>query len=263
MRWHIVEFEDLSWFPDAIREGGTDYLKYFLKAVGFYQPVIPLIAEGLEHSGENQLLDLCSGGGGPVEQISEGLSNFLNRKIHIVLSDKFPNTDAFQLISKRSGGTIAFKNFPVDATNVPADLKGFRTMFSAVHHFRPPAIKQMLRNAAEQQAGIALFDGGDKNLFTILGIVLFHPIAFLIGTPFFRPFKISRIVFTYLIPLIPITTVWDGCVSILRLYSPQELLQMAKEVAPQGYQWKSGKVKNKLGMRVTYLIGYPEKHTAY
>jgi hypothetical protein len=101
-----------------------------------------------------------------------------------------------------------------------------------------------------------LFDGGDKNIFTILGIILFHPIAFLLCTPFFKPFKFSRIFFTYILPLIPITTVWDGCVSILRLYKPDELLSLAKEI-DDNYIWKSGKVKNKFGMNVAYLIGYP------
>ncbi|MGV9012732.1 MAG: hypothetical protein ACOH13_09080 [Flavobacteriales bacterium] len=43
MRLHMLEFEDLPWFPNAIREGGTDYLRYFLSAVDPYGPIIPLL----------------------------------------------------------------------------------------------------------------------------------------------------------------------------------------------------------------------------
>ena len=131
-------------------------------------------------------------------------------------------------------------------------------MFSAVHHFSPETIKSFLKNSSENNAPIALFDGGDRNLLVILGIILFHPIAFLLCTPFFRPFRWSRLLFTYIIPLIPLTTIWDGCISILRLYKPKALLQMAEEAAP-GYNWKAGKVKNRLGMNVAYIIGIPKK----
>jgi hypothetical protein len=89
-------------------------------------------------------------------------------------------------------------------------------------------------------------------------IVLFHPIVFLLFTPFFKPFRISRIIFTYLIPIIPFCTVWDGVVSITRLYSPATLLKMANEVDSETYTWKAGKLKNKLGMNVAYLLGYPQ-----
>lgn len=257
MKLRLFEFEDLSWFPNAIREGGTDYLKYFLKAVGFYKPIIPLIERTLTKTYTHSIIDLCSGAGGPMEQISKGLNSRLNGKVAITLTDKFPNIKAYKYIEQRSNGTVTFAAFPVDATCVPSHMTGLRTMFSAVHHFEPEAIKKIIKDAVLNNSGIALFDGGDKNILTILGILLFHPIAFLICTPFFRPVRFSRFFFTYIIPLIPLTTVWDGCVSILRLYKPTELLSYAIEVNSCDYIWESGKVKNKMGMNITYLIGYP------
>ena len=261
MRIHLFEFEDLSWFPNSIREGGTDYLRYLLNAVGFYKPIIPVISQTLDKIGEDQILDLCSGGGGAIQQIYDGLHKNSVKNISITLSDKFPNINAYLHIKQKSHDKIDFKDFSVDANDVPKDIKGFRTMFSAAHHFSPESIKSILKNSVDNNRGIGIFDGGDKNIFTVLGIILFHPIAFLICTPFFKPFKFSRIFFTYIIPLIPLTTVWDGCISILRLYNPDELLSLANEIGDNNYQWESGKVKNKFGMRVTYLIGYPINQT--
>jgi hypothetical protein len=257
MGFRLFEFEDCSWFPDSIRKGGTDYLKFFLKTVGFYKPVIPLIERTLIKAGVNNIIDLCSGAGGPMEQINEGLHKKAINTVTITLTDKFPNTEAYQYIEQKSNGSIRFKAFPVDAACVPPDMTGLRTMFSAIHHFEPEAVKQVLKDAVAHKAGIALFDGGDKNIFTILGIILFHPVAFLIFTPFFRPFKLSRLLFTYIIPLIPLTTVWDGCVSILRLYTPEALLSLAKEVSGDAYIWEAGKIRNRAGMHIAYLIGYP------
>jgi hypothetical protein len=261
MRIHLFEFEDLSWFPDVLRQGGTDYLRYLLNATDYYKPIIPIINESLKTSNSNTILDLCSGGGGNIEQIYNGLSVERGSDITIYLSDKFPNTNAFNFLKEKTGGKIDFKSVSVDAASVPADIKGFRTMFSAVHHFHPGTVKAILKNAVDNKTGIALFDGGDKNIFTILGIVFFHPIAFFLCTPFFKPFTFSRLFFTYLVPLIPITTIWDGCISILRLYHPEELLKIANQLNAPGYTWKAGKVKNKFGMRVGYLIGQPFSNT--
>jgi hypothetical protein len=257
MRIHLFEFEDLPWFPGVIREGGTDYLRYLLNALGFYKPTIPLIAELVNKTGNSQIIDLCSGGGGAIEQIATGLSEYSQGKISITLSDKFPNAKAYSYLKERSNGTISFIDQSVDATNVPKEIKGFRTMFSAVHHFSPDTIKAVLKNSVDSNTGIALFDGGDKNIFTFFGIFILHPIVFVLCTPFFKPFRFSRIFFTYIIPLIPLMTIWDGAVSILRLYSPEELLKIAKQIDAAHYTWEAGKLKSGFGMHVTYLTGYP------
>lgn len=259
MRFHLFEFEDFSWFPNTIREGGTDFLRYFLNATHFYSPVVPLISQALQQTRENRIVDLCSGGGGNIEQVCEALNK--KQTVSVTLTDKFPNLNAFKYIHQSSNGAVGFEAQPVDATQVQKEIKGMRTMFSAVHHFSPSAIKAILADAAKNNCAIGLFDGGDKNIFTLLGIILFHPIAFAVCTPFFRPFRFSRLLFTYVLPLIPLTTVWDGCVSILRLYSPEELMALAKQ-SDNNFIWQAGKVKNKLGMHVTYLIGYPAtKHS--
>lgn len=256
-RIQLFEFEDQAWFPDVIRQGGTDYLRYFLNVSGFYSPVADLLADALYKTGDSNILDLCSGGGGSIESINKALHK-KGFTIPITVSDKFPNLNAYRHLKEKTNGDIDYITDPVDATDVPSSLSGFRTMFSAIHHFEPETVKEVLKNVVDNKSGIAIFDGGDRNIFTILGILLFHPVAFLLFTPFFRPFRLSRIFFTYIVPLIPLYTVWDGCVSILRLYTPSQLLQLANEVDNNGYEWKAGKARNRLGMNVAYLIGYPK-----
>ena len=259
MRINLFEFEDLPWFPDVIRVGGTDYLRYLLIATDVYKPLIPLISESLSQTNETSIIDLCSGGGGYIEKLFTGLSESSTQKISMVLTDKFPNYEAYKVIKARTMGQIDFVNYSVDASNVPKDLKGFRVMFSAIHHFQPDQVKNILQNAIDNNAPIGIFDGYEKNILAILSVIIFHPIAILLFTPFFKPFSFSRLFFTYIIPLIPIYTVWDGCVSVLRMYKSQELLKIAKKTKANNYVWKSGKVKNKYGIHSIYLIGYPNK----
>ena len=77
-------------------------------------------------------------------------------------------------------------------------------------------------------------------------------------TPFIKPFKLSRIFYTYIIPLIPIIGTWDGVVSICRISKPDELLNLTKELNSDNYKWESGKKRNGI-LNMIYLIGYPNK----
>ena len=117
--------------------------------------------------------------------------------------------------------------------------------------------KKVLKNAVEHRQGIAIFDGGNRSFWMIFLIIVAHPVLLFLCTPFFRPFRLSRLIFTYLIPVIPFCTVWDGVISILRLYSPDEMLQIALEAENDQYTWISGKVRNKFGMSIAFLVGYP------
>jgi hypothetical protein len=257
MRLHLFEFEDFSWFPDVIRVGGMDYLRYLLIVTELYKPLVPLISDALLKSKHETIVDLCAGGGGYTEQVYDEINAHRIKKVKFLLTDKFPNLAAFRLLKAKTNGDIDFVEKSVDATQVPNEIKGFRAMFSAVHHFKPEQVKAMLQDAVDNNAAISLFDGGDKNLVSILGILLLHPLVFLFGTPFFKPFKFSRLFFTYILPLIPLYTMWDGLVSVLRFYQPAELLKIAKSTNAAHYTWRHGKTRSKFGLHATYLIGYP------
>lgn len=251
----LFEFEDQTWFPDIIRSGMTDFLRYLIHFLNVYKPVTPLLLEVLHQTKQSHLIDLGSGGGGAIEQVHQNLQS--TQKITITLTDKFPNPAAWQYIQQKTNGAISFFPDPVDANQVPVSLNGVRTLFSAAHHFQPKQLTQILAAAVAAQKGICLFDGGSKSVGMLLGAIIFQPLFFFVLTPFFRPFKLSRLVLTYIIPLIPFCTVWDGCVSLLRLYRPEEFLQLAKSLSAENYTWKAGRVKNNLGLQVAYLIGYP------
>ncbi len=100
MRLHLFEFEDLSWFPNIIRSGMVDYLKFILGGINFYEPITGHLIKGLEKSGQDRFLDLCSGGGGAIIQVQKNLAKEKVGPIDvpIILSDKYPNVLAFEHI---------------------------------------------------------------------------------------------------------------------------------------------------------------------
>jgi hypothetical protein len=186
------------------------------------------------------------------------LKGTFSQDIKITLCDLFPSDSTYTYLSEKTHGGISGISTPVNATDVPSGLKGFRTIFSGFHHFDKDKALEVLKNAVAARQGIAIFDGGNRTIWMILLILAVHPLLLFVCTPFLKPFRLSRLVFTYLIPVIPFCTVWDGIISIIRLYSPDELAELAQKTNPEHYTWISGKVRNKFGMSITYLVGFPE-----
>jgi hypothetical protein len=181
------------------------------------------------------------------------------QKITITLTDKFPNLEAYHYLARQSKGALKFVPEPVDATAVPPSLTGFRTVFSAFHHFPPVAAQAILKDAVRQNQGIGVFEGAGKRWHELLLVWLVFPGLILLITPFIRPFTWSRLFFTYILPLIPVGTVWDGTVSLLRMYTPAHLQTMVDSLQAPHYTWHIGRARHWSGTGVLYLIGYPSK----
>ncbi|MDH5604795.1 MAG: hypothetical protein OEY51_12685 [Cyclobacteriaceae bacterium] len=249
-RIHLFEFEDLWWFPSFLRNYGTGFLQFLSNKTRMYNPIIPIIEKGLTKSGTNQIIDLGSGGGGGLLRISEILKE---KGVKVVLTDYFPNIDAFEY-TKSLADNISFEREPVDARKVPLSLKGFRTQFLSFHHFQPSDAKLILQNAVSSRQGILIVEAQERS-FPSLVTMFFSPLMVLITTPFIRPFSWGRILFTYLIPLVPLFVWWDGLVSSLRTYSLNELNALIQEVDSQGkFDWESGRLKSGPGI-ILYLLG--------
>ena len=73
VRLHLFEFEDQPWFPDVLRAGQMDYLRFMISGLGIYRPVAPLLANGLQQTSQNQLLELGAGAGGGTETVLAAL----------------------------------------------------------------------------------------------------------------------------------------------------------------------------------------------
>lgn len=258
IRLHLFEFEDQAWFPHIFRQGMLDFLRFMISKLGAYGPAIPLLEELLRRSGQTHFTDLCSGAGGGMEGIREALSQRMGQPMRVTLSDLYPNIGAYEYLQAQSGGQIDFIASPVDATKVPPQVTGVRTIFSSFHHFRPQQAVAILQDAADKRAPIGIFEGSGKSWLELIVFLLTFPIIILVVTPFIRPFKLSRLIFTYLIPVIPLGILWDGIVSLFRIYNPRMLGELVNQVHAPGYNWRSGKIGSGLGKQVIYLVGYPD-----
>ena len=251
-RLHLFEFEDQPWCPALLRNAMTGYLRLAVALTRQIRPVIPALADFLGRTRESSILDLCSGSGGIPRQLARGLAK-RGRRTRIVLSDLYPDTVSFREIADASDGLIEFRATPLDATAVPAELPGLRTIFNAFHHFPPPQAQRVLAAAAESGRPIAIIEFIERGIVPLVGIFL-SPILVLFVAPFLRPFRWQALFFIYVVPVVPLMIFWDGLASWLRVYSLDELRAMAASVPVPGYAWEAGRWR--VGpVRVTYLLG--------
>lgn len=256
-RLHLFEFEDLPWFPAAIRDSMTDLLGMTIAVARIYHPVVPLLAEALRTTGDRTILDLCSGGGGPVPTLRELLARDHGIEVEVRLSDFYPNVAAFERIAEKAGGGVSYVPTSVDAMHVPATLAGFRTMFTCLHHFKPAQAQAILRDAWAHSRGIAVFEFTERSLAGLASMVL-SPLSAVALTPFIRPFRWSRLALTYVVPVVPALFMFDGVVSQLRTYTPDELRGLTKGMKRFDYRWEVGQVEHPwLPGKVSYLLGVP------
>jgi hypothetical protein len=179
--------------------------------------------------------------------------------VRATLTDWFPNVSALEHIAAGSNGQITFVAEPVDARSVPAGLSGFRTIFNGFHHFRPSDAIAVLRNATTAGQSIAIFEISERSIGTLLGLFLLTPLLVAIATPFIRPFRWSRLFYTYLLPLVPLTCWWDGIVSQCRAYTPNDLEALGVAADPSA-SWRAGRVPlGSVPSHLTYLIGYSQR----
>jgi hypothetical protein len=256
-RLHLFEFHDLPWVPRVWRQILTETIVSFYNVFGVFRPFVPRILEALDRSTERTVVDFGSGAGGPLPSLYPLLSRSRRPPLQVFLTDRYPNPEAVCRFPSDGPGPVRYVAEPVDASRVPPHLTGFRTLFSSFHHFAPDDARRILRDAVDRRAGIAVAEFTERRLAAILTMFAI-PFFVWITAPFaFRPFTLRKAFWTYVLPLPVFLVVWDGIVSCLRTYSPDELLGLAESVSGDGYAWESGRLRSVAWSRVTYLIGVP------
>ena len=73
-RAHLFELEDLPWFPVVVRNLATDYLQFVQSRLALHEPIVSLLREAVVTTDSKDVIDLCSGGGGPVLALQRALA---------------------------------------------------------------------------------------------------------------------------------------------------------------------------------------------
>ncbi|MDW3652659.1 MAG: hypothetical protein R8P61_36615 [Bacteroidia bacterium] len=225
-RIHIPQISDQSWFPGFLSRNIHEFMSWFVGKVGAAAPFLPIIEQGLEHADQIIAIEEEQGAG------FETLAPLLDADIPI----KYQKID--ELNTKESGLYVSVNAF---------------------HKLKEEKARNLLRRIASEGHPLAIVEGNNDSLWQVFGMTVIVPLTVLLATPFVKPFRFSRIIFTYLLPVLPLVTFLDGAMALLKLYAPTDLDELTSSLGCKDYSWKSGKLDNGRGGKIIYLLGYPER----
>ncbi|MEZ4772913.1 MAG: hypothetical protein R3D00_07010 [Bacteroidia bacterium] len=225
-RKQILQITNTSWFPSFLTRCIYEFMTWFVMKVNAAKPFLPVIEEGLAHANRIVVINKKCGAG--FETVNP-------------------------LIDEKIGRGI------VDAQNFTAKEEGLYLSVNSFHQFTADEAKAILTKVSKNRQPIVVVEGNNDSLWQVFGMAVIVPLTVILTAPFVKPFRVERLVFTYLIPVLPFVTFLDGFIALFKLYAPQDLDELTASIDAKNYYWRSGKMDNGRGGKIIYLIGYPVK----
>jgi len=247
-RW--FEIHDQPWFPAYFRDLVTEGLEALWSRQGTFRPMTKRLRAAVQRSGAPRIVDLCSGSGGPWVGMFEAVA--AGDGMTLVLTDLYPSEHTLR---RALPPGVSVWNHPVDARHVPAELRGFRTLFSSFHHFDPEAARTMLADAFQRREGIAVVEGARRSAGTLFALTAVPILAFWAALAS-RPLRWDRVLWSCLVPVVPAILWIDGVLSCLRSYSLDDMRELTAGLEAPDYSWEIGEEPGQ-PVTIRYLIGAP------
>ncbi|KAF5008620.1 hypothetical protein FDECE_5110 [Fusarium decemcellulare] len=260
-RMHLFQIHDQPWFPSSLRVivqailSKTWSLKLPIPSRSPAQIAASKLIQYLDTSISSwKFIDFCAGGGGPTPVIEDHVNRYLRNRnrqeVDFVLTDSHPNINAWALIDSQNPH-ITYDGQSVDASQAPERLtqpkdgrKIFRLFNLAFHRFDDDLAQRILKDTIDSNQGFAIFELQDRSIMSFLADLLL-PVGVVLSAPYYalKWRSPSVLIFTWLIPIIPLVLMWDGIVSSLRTREPEEVEALLHGCNSNlaGWEFRTGK----------------------
>lgn len=259
-RLELYEFGDQKWLRGWLRQAYVDCLNFLLKSGKHYEKMYLHFARWIKGAGNHPVIDLASGGAGPIDTLLSSAKKSGTKLPQIILSDLFPNVEHYRMLQNRYGKeAIEYLSEPVSATNVPnKDLK-LRLICSSFHHFSSNEARQIIRDTIENGSGIMILEPFQRNFRHLLMTTMTGPFMGMLAPFFSEKFKLKTFLVCTLIPIIPLMLYFDGIVSVLRTHTFEEIMEMFPENEREQFIFEQGETCYLSFCFSTYFFAYKKK----
>lgn len=220
----MPQISNSKWFPGFLRGCMHEFMTWFVQRVNAAQPFLPVVEEGLKYT--NGIVEVKMNVGAGFETLDP------------LVPAEIPRSH-------------------IEVNNFNAEQEGLYVFVNSFHQLDRIKAFEVLSTIARNNRPVVVLEGNNDSLWQVFGMVVIVPLTVLLTAPFVRPFRIERLVFTYLIPILPIVTCIDGFLALFKLYSPKDMEELVSTIPTRLYQWKSGKLDNGRGGKIIYLLGHP------
>lgn len=221
-RPHLFEFCDQRWVPASLRQCLFEYMSLCLEGFrDYYREVADAV---LDIAREHELDTIVELGAGLAPITRRLAEDPRSRGLTLVPCDLNANEAAFRELAARFPGQVEPLYESVDMTEPPRiPGKTLYVISGSWHHLRFPQRAATFQSLTRSAEGIAVFEALQfapaSMLLTLTGVfpALLLPLARL-----HRPGRFRRIFWCWIVPAVPLFSLWDGIVSCLRQWTARE-----------------------------------------
>ena len=226
-RKQVFQFSNQKWYPSFLKRDMYEFMSWFVGKVNAAKPFLPVLEEVIGHTQTKAIINIDSKIGAGIETVMPLLP------------------ESTEVIN-------------VELERFSTHNKGMYTFINSFHQLDEKKATYYLTRIADSGNSVAVLEGNNDSLWQVVGMTIFVPLTVILSAPFVQPFRITRLIFTYLIPILPVVTMLDGFLALFKLYNPNDLNELVSNIPVKSYVWKSGKADNGRGGKIIYLMGYPE-----
>lgn len=221
--FYLFEFCDQAWIPGGARECLYEIMDACNSGVRSFNGQVAETAIKLaREEGYDRIVEL---GAGRAPVTTRLASDEQLGELKLVPCDIVPNETVYRALAERYPDNVFPIYDPVDITRPQSELfrESVLVMAGMMHHI-PFALRPAILEAlSHSRSRIAMFEPLRRTLLSMLLATLsFFPAILLPITFFRRPGKLRRLLWCWLIPIVPYMFIWDGVVSCLRQWKQAE-----------------------------------------
>lgn len=232
----MKEMADCDWFPQWMRLHQQEFLGFFAFHFNIYKPLVKVLEPMLNYKYQPAWTDTCSGNGSAALSIER----FITPSPSLLLTDKFPPS-----IIQALPSNILYDTQPLDILQKLPKGKGVITLFNAFHHFNQDeklALLQKVSTAKRPFLSVEILRPSFGSYLSVLGASTIGQWLF---APFIKPFRLSRLIFTYLIPIHIVSVLVDGWISVAKSERKTGYASLLSQMQkPKGYIFSVIHIKN-------------------
>ena len=242
----IKELEDYNWFPKILRRWQTEFIGSIAIWTNLYKPLVPVMNKMITDNKIISLQDCCSGSGTPAMNIHKQLAI----QLPMLLTDKYPD-ESFE-----NKPPVIYSIHSVDVLQLQPAEDILYTMYNAFHHFSAGHQQDILQKMAANKSPFLIAELLEPGFINIIKIFFTTTLGQIFTAPFIQPFSLSRLFFTYIIPVNLFTITYDGIISVLKAKTVKQYKMLIENISTQNYTITVSKV-NSLKGNVVYIKGEP------
>lgn len=256
----IYECNDSPHCPQFIRESILEVLGNSIRDAGVYEKLAPRFIDFCTKHHIKNILEIGAGSGESTAVFVDAVFRHQQKPPHIYISDLLPMHEVMKATAARYPDVLTPLEDSLDIRNAAvAPVHDMRMVLSAFHHFDPDVVRSFFKDAREQQLAIFIAEPFTNSLRAFFPLFLHGFTSLARNGVQSSKMRFVKFFFTFLLPLIPMCLLWDGLVSMIRMYDKKGFMEIVETLpeSESGYQWHYEEVKVPLGGTASLFTGYP------